>query len=94
MIVLHLLARHGRARKTGSTSGRKGNVMKAQVRNMEVASYLSDIEDEFSADRLKEYTDEVRPHLPKQVREDIEEACRQLIKAKQRIHQAVERLSH
>jgi hypothetical protein len=68
--------------------------MKAQSRNMEVASYLSDIEEEFSAERLKGYTDEVSPLLPKAVREDIEEACRQLVKAKQRIHQAVERLSH
>lgn len=69
--------------------------MKMQnVRNTDVASYLSDIEEEFSPDRLRGYTAEVTPHLPKRVQEDIEEACRQLVKAKQRIHKAVERLSH
>ena len=69
--------------------------MSAQsVRNMEVASYLSDIEEEFSPDRLRGYTAEVMPHLPKKVLEDIEQACEQLVKAKQRIHKAVERLSH
>lgn len=60
---------------------------------MEVANYLSDIEEEFSPDRLKLYTAEVTPHLPKRVRDDIEDACRQLVKAKHRIHQAVEHLS-
>jgi hypothetical protein len=60
----------------------------------DVASYLSDIEEEFSDTRLRTYTDEVTPHLPRAVRADIEEACKQLIKAKASIHKAVERLSH
>jgi hypothetical protein len=81
------------AEELDNMSHRKGNVMKAQLRNMEVASFLSDIEEEFSAERLRGYTDEVTPHLPKKVREDIEEACKQLVKAKARIHQAVEHLS-
>ncbi|HZZ42369.1 MAG TPA: hypothetical protein VFE58_05495 [Tepidisphaeraceae bacterium] len=68
--------------------------MKTLFSHADVAMYLSDIEEEFSPDRLKGYTNEVLPHLPKRVLEDIEDACRQLVKARQRIHKAVERLSH
>lgn len=64
------------------------------VQMSDVASYLLDIEDEFSPQRLEGYTNEVRPHLPKEVLADIEEACRQLVKVKQRIHKAAEQLAH
>lgn len=60
----------------------------------ELASFLLDIEDEFSPQRLRGYTNEVRPHLPKEVLDDIEEACRQLVKVRQQIHKAAEQLVH
>jgi hypothetical protein len=92
--ITSLKSGHARGRRQAHLE-KEGTIMKAQnVRNMEVASYLSDIEEEFSPDRLRGYTAEVTPHLPKSVRDDIEEACRQLVKAKHQIHKAVERLSH
>lgn len=67
-------------------------MMNQHVDMADVASFLLDIEDEFSPQRLRGYTNEVRPHLPKEVLADIEEACRQLVKVKQKIHQAAEQL--
>jgi hypothetical protein len=64
------------------------------VQISDVASYLMDIEDEFSPQRLEGYTNEVRPHLPKEVLADIDEACRQLVKVKQQIHKAAQQLTH
>jgi hypothetical protein len=68
--------------------------MRDDVQMSDVASYLMDIEDEFSPQRLEGYTNEVRPHLPKEVLADIDEACRQLVKVKQKIHEAAQQLAH
>ena len=62
------------------------------VRASEIASYLSDVQEEFSPSRLESYTDEVKPFLPAASREDLDNAFLQLAEAQASIRKAVQRL--
>lgn len=68
--------------------------MNAHVRASEIASFLTDVQEEFSPSRLEVYTSEVRDLLPKSACADLEEAFVRLAQAQASIRKAASRLGY
>ncbi|HZZ42344.1 MAG TPA: hypothetical protein VFE58_05370 [Tepidisphaeraceae bacterium] len=68
--------------------------MSVHARASEIASYLSDVEEEFSPTRLEAYTSEVRELLPTSARTDLDAAFEQLALAQASIRKAASRLGY